>query len=259
MTDAPQPLSDGQRYAVSAPLQVRNIVRTSLLLLLLPLLLVACGGQSGSASLTIGVSGLPQGAKADISLADGSGSTTQLDGEETFRGLAPGSYRVSAKDVTIAGLQYRPDPASTVVELGGGAVFDVTISYRSSEGDDPEPAAGDSGAQRGSTPEGAANVSGSGVLRGESLQGVLWDDRNGDGAFGKGDVVLPRAEVVLGLAGGKELLTSTDGAGQYRFDGLPAGSEFTLRHGPTARSSEGYGSKSATGGDEKNVRHYIWH
>lgn len=105
-----------------------------------------------------------------------------------------------------------------------------------------------------------SGVGPSGVATGNTLQGVLWSDSDGDGVFGLGDSVLPEASVVLELEGGETITVSTDRVGQYRITGLEPGTPFTLSHrlALAAVPLSAQAAKRSSAPAEQNVKHYVW-
>ncbi|HEX7003624.1 MAG TPA: SdrD B-like domain-containing protein [Trueperaceae bacterium] len=100
----------------------------------------------------------------------------------------------------------------------------------------------------------------SGVVAGHALQGVLWNDSDGDGVFGLGDSVLSNAQIMVELEDGETVTVVTDGVGQYRVDGLAPGTSFKLRHRlpptfTTLSTERGSGPSAAS---EQIVKHYVW-
>ena len=82
------------------------LVRT----VLLPLALVACGGDKSTGpttgGLVLGVSGLPSGSPADIVVSGPAEFAASVLGTDTLTALAPGEYTVEARRVVHAGDEY---------------------------------------------------------------------------------------------------------------------------------------------------------
>lgn len=94
------------------------------LCVLLLLLAAACGGDPAgppTGSLTVSVSGLPDGTAADIAVTGPDGYAHPVSGTETIPGLSAGVYTVEARQVTGGGFAYRPSQTTQSVQVGGSA------------------------------------------------------------------------------------------------------------------------------------------
>jgi hypothetical protein len=88
---------------------------------------VTCAAIAGSLRVTIG--GLPDGASAAVTVA-GPGSFSQLlTATGTLTGLAPGSYQISAAEVTAGGSAYRGSVSRPAVSIVGGSTASVSVTY----------------------------------------------------------------------------------------------------------------------------------
>src|SRR3990172_11425074 len=84
------------------------------------LAVVLAGGQrgtepidgTGTGTLFVVVSGLPDGGAAAVTVAGGSGYQQTLSGSETLTELVGGSYPVTAEPVTGSGNRYTPSVPS---------------------------------------------------------------------------------------------------------------------------------------------------
>ena len=99
--------------------------------LLLLLLLAACSGQDPAApttgSLQITISGLSVPATIGVR---GAGFTQTVTASTTLENLAPGTYTISAPEVTIAGARYAPDsPLSSVVVVASATPTEKSVAY----------------------------------------------------------------------------------------------------------------------------------
>jgi hypothetical protein len=108
---------------------------TSVLLLLL----LGCSGDptgpSGSGTLSVTVQGLPSGAAAAVSVSGPAGYSQSLTGSQTFTGLAPGVYTVTASDVTVGTAPYQASPPSqTVTVVQSGSPGTASITYTTPTG-----------------------------------------------------------------------------------------------------------------------------
>ncbi|HEX6616700.1 MAG TPA: hypothetical protein VF046_10380 [Gemmatimonadales bacterium] len=92
--------------------------------LLLLVSAAACGGDpAGPApgSLTVSVSGLPDGTVADVGVSGPGGYAHQVSATETISGLSAGVYTVEARSVAGGGFAYRPSQTTQSVEVGGSS------------------------------------------------------------------------------------------------------------------------------------------
>jgi hypothetical protein len=95
---------------------------------------LGCGGDGVSppskGSLAISVAGVPTGAGASISVSGPGGYSHTLSGGATLKGLIPGSYTISAAQITVAALPYAGAPASQTVDVAAGATpASVAVVY----------------------------------------------------------------------------------------------------------------------------------
>jgi hypothetical protein len=92
--------------------------------LLVLLVAAACGGDPAgpaTGSLTVSVSGLPDGTAADVAVTGTAGYTHQVSASETIPGLNAGVYTLEARSVTGGGFAYRPSQTTQSVEVGGSS------------------------------------------------------------------------------------------------------------------------------------------
>ena len=83
-----------------------------------------------TARLSLAVTGLPTGANAVVTLAGPGGFTRVVTGSESFDLLEPGTYTITAGDVTSGATIYRPAPASTSVTLTPSTIVtNVGVAY----------------------------------------------------------------------------------------------------------------------------------
>jgi hypothetical protein len=112
----------------------RNHVTSVLLLVLL-----GCSGDptgpTGGGTLSVTIQGLPSGAAAAVSVSGPGGYSQSLTSSQTFTGVAPGVYTVTASDVTIGAAPYQASPSSqTVTVLQSGSRGTAFITYTTSTG-----------------------------------------------------------------------------------------------------------------------------
>lgn len=80
-------------------------------------------------SLTVTVTGLPQGVNASVTVSGPSGFTQLLTGTTTLASRAPGSYSIAAASVTSGATNYDPLPTSQVATVIVGAATSVSVAY----------------------------------------------------------------------------------------------------------------------------------
>lgn len=84
--------------------------------------------NSGSMSIT--VTGLPQGTPASIAVSGPSGYTAQVTSTRTLASLPPGTYTLSASSVVIGAQTYAPTPTTRTITVAAGAAPAATsFSY----------------------------------------------------------------------------------------------------------------------------------
>lgn len=86
-------------------------------------------GAGTHASLEIAITGLPTGAAAQLVLVEPDGAQRTVSGPQTLDSLTPGVYQLNASSVTVGSQEYRPDPATSTLILGAGAVRSIAIRY----------------------------------------------------------------------------------------------------------------------------------
>jgi len=80
-------------------------------------------------TLTVSVSGLPNGVPANVSIAGPGGYAMVLSGSQTMAGLPAGGYNITSGNVSSAGITYAPQPTQQSVTLSGGATQAVSVAY----------------------------------------------------------------------------------------------------------------------------------
>lgn len=85
-------------------------------------------------SLLVTVAGLPAGGAAAVVVSGPGGFTRNVSSSETLAALTPGSYTVSAADVTVDGDQYQAAPVAQTVQVPAGNSVEVTISHAITSG-----------------------------------------------------------------------------------------------------------------------------
>lgn len=82
--------------------------------------------------LTVGVSGLPAGTNAAITVTGPNGYSQSVAAGVTLQNLAPGTYTVAASDVTNGSTLYTPSPASQTASVTAGATLSRSVAYTAS-------------------------------------------------------------------------------------------------------------------------------
>lgn len=107
-------------------------------------LLAACGGgdtptggstpSQKTASLTVSVGNVPAGATANVSVSGPNGFAHTVTATMTITGLTPGSYVISAGEITTEASIYAATPTSQNVELAAGSTRSVDVTYTLASG-----------------------------------------------------------------------------------------------------------------------------
>jgi hypothetical protein len=104
---------------------------------LLLLALLGCdGGPSGPStggSLRVTILGLPTGSAATVTVTGPGGFNQGLTSTQTLSQLSPGTYAVTATDVTIGGAQYSPSPLTQSVTVNSNQST-ATVVYSGTSG-----------------------------------------------------------------------------------------------------------------------------
>ena len=93
---------------------------------------VACTATTGILELT--VNGLPGGADAAVSVTGPNGFSAPVKASATLTDLAPGTYTVTAADVTSGGTTYSASPGARTVTVVANATARVTVTYGPASG-----------------------------------------------------------------------------------------------------------------------------
>lgn len=80
-------------------------------------------------NLVVLVNGLPVGAAADVTVTGPSGFSDQVSASETFAGLPPGNYVVSAFAVSHEGVDYTAAASGSPANVAAGSIASVTVTY----------------------------------------------------------------------------------------------------------------------------------
>ncbi|TXD38595.1 hypothetical protein FRC98_06855 [Lujinxingia vulgaris] len=112
----------------------------------LPIALTCTSGKAQNATLRVALRGLPEGVSAPAILATPAGERIPLRANTTLHALPPGSYRLSAPDISAAGERFVPDLRHVELQLLPNRLHDVVLSFL--------PAPGRQAAKLQVTPEG---------------------------------------------------------------------------------------------------------
>ena len=88
---------------------------------------VTCAATVGS--LTVTIEGLPGGTAAAVTVTGPNDFSQTVTETRTLNALAPGSYGVSAQEVTTGGTTYTPSVSRPNVDVAAGATATVSVSY----------------------------------------------------------------------------------------------------------------------------------
>jgi hypothetical protein len=93
---------------------------------------VACMATTGGLTVTVG--GLPAGVAAAVTVSGPGNFTAAITATSTLADLTPGSYTVTAADVSSGGTRYVATPASSSVGVTAGVTATTTVSYGADAG-----------------------------------------------------------------------------------------------------------------------------
>lgn len=84
---------------------------------------------SRSGALTVSILGLPSGLPASVRVSGPGLAERLLTSSTTLSGLQPGTFTVTAQNVTSGGTQYTASPASSTITVSRGTTVTRTVSY----------------------------------------------------------------------------------------------------------------------------------
>lgn len=85
--------------------------------------------KSPTGGLQVTVSGLPEGAEAEVTITGPQGFEAIASGSTTLDDLAPGEYLVSAADVSVEGEDFSPSRSAQPAEVTANQTAAVTVEY----------------------------------------------------------------------------------------------------------------------------------
>ena len=112
----------------------QGIPRLTALVLVIAGGMLACGdgGSTGpeAGRLALTISGLPPGVPASVTISGPDGFQFITGSSRTLAALDPGSYTITATDVTSGGSRYAPSPPTQTVLVTSGALANAApITY----------------------------------------------------------------------------------------------------------------------------------
>jgi hypothetical protein len=116
---------------------MRIAARNRLPSLLLLVLLGCSGGDPTGPSgtrLTVNVLGLPSGSSAAISVAGPNGYNQPISSSQTLTQLTPGSYTITASNVTVASTSYTASPLTQTVSVTQSSTTSTSVTYTQTTG-----------------------------------------------------------------------------------------------------------------------------
>jgi hypothetical protein len=105
-------------------------------LLLLALLACSGGDPTGPSGtrLTVNVLGLPSGASAAVSVSGPNGYSQPVSSSQTLTQLTPGSYTITASNVTVASTSYTASPPTQTVSVTQSSTTSTSVTYTQTTG-----------------------------------------------------------------------------------------------------------------------------
>lgn len=85
--------------------------------------------EDPSGTLVVLLTGLPVGALADVSVSGPSGFSESVATSETFIGLAPGQYTISASSVSFDGVEYAANVSGSPATVTDGGTTTATVAF----------------------------------------------------------------------------------------------------------------------------------
>ena len=112
---------------------MERVTGTRRWLLVVLALIAACSGDPvgpSTGTLAVGVSGLPDGTAAAVTVSGPGGYAHEVAGSDTLADLTPGGYTVVAAAVSSGGFAYRPSQETqSVTVTGGSAAASAEVTY----------------------------------------------------------------------------------------------------------------------------------
>ncbi|MBB5020350.1 hypothetical protein HNQ59_003669 [Chitinivorax tropicus] len=97
----------------------------------------SCGGGGGgggtvatTGSIRVVLTGLPDGALADVSLTAPGGATQPVQTTQTISNLSPGNYALAANAMMVANIQYLPQPTSQTISVVAGGHIEAVVRFQ---------------------------------------------------------------------------------------------------------------------------------
>jgi reprolysin-like metallo-peptidase family M12B len=115
-----------------------SFTASSRFLSLLLLALLGCSGDPGGPStgtLSVRIIGLPSGSSASVALSGPDGFSQTISSTQDISGLAPGTYTLTASEVTVGAAAYTAaPPTQTVSVFRGDTPASASITYSTTTG-----------------------------------------------------------------------------------------------------------------------------
>ena len=196
----------------------------SRLAVLLGLIALGCSGDPGSPStgtLTVTITGLPNGSSASVNVTGPNGYAQAIGSSQALTGLQAGVYTIAAANVTVGSTVYSASPPSQTVALStSSTAASATISY--------------------GTPTGNLTVNISGAGTNNSAQVSV----TGPGGFNQ---LITNSKTLIDLIPGSYSVTAqnvTATCGGVTYTAAPASQTVTVLANATASADVAYTSPS---------------
>jgi len=164
----------------------------------------------GTGALALTISGLPS-AGANVTVTGPGGFLATASASQSWTGLLPGSYQVTATAVTLSGTTYQPSPVSQTIAVSAGSTAPAVVSHSATTGSLAVTISGlPGGAAAAVTASGPAGASHS-LVSSQTLMGLAagsWTI-NAAGVTSGADqyAASPPSQVVVVTAGGSSSAT----------------------------------------------------
>lgn len=85
-------------------------------------------------SLEVSIAGLPSGTNANVNLSGPGGYSRMLTASQTLTGLTPGSYSITAANLTAGGVTFASSLTGSPANISAGTVSKASVSYAAQTG-----------------------------------------------------------------------------------------------------------------------------
>jgi sugar lactone lactonase YvrE len=177
----------------------------------------------GKGALTVNVTGLPDGTKANVIVSGPNSFSRTLVASETISNLEPGVYTVTSSNITANGKIFKPTVTGSPVTVNVGETVSTTVSYAAP-----------------TVPPGSLAVSIAGLPDGVNASVSV----SGPDSFNQ---TLAASAILSGLEPGSYTLSANDvTSNSTRFTATVTGSPATIKSGETAIISVSYVAQVGT-------------